>query len=140
MLEEELVTARKKAESIQRVPVAIAAITTNKITAAVVRDVADLPMLVPSLIVTYNANPFTSSFKIRRIGNEGNIPDFEPETGLFIDGAYRSRSGLGLGDLVDIEQVEVLRDPQSTLYGKNLNAGVINNSPFSALNGRCRCL
>lgn len=125
-LEEVVVSARKQAELIQDVPVAVSAITADQMAVAGIRDVADLSSLVPSLAVTSNSNPFTSSFKIRRIGNEGNIPDFEPDTGLFIDGAFRSRSGLGLGDLVDIEHIEVLRGPQSTLYGKNVTAGVVS--------------
>lgn len=125
-LEEVIVSARKQSELIQDVPVAVSAITADQMETAGIRDVGDLTTLVPSLVVTSNSNPFTSSYKIRRIGNEGNIPDFEPDTGLFIDGAFRSRSGLGLGDLVDIEHIEVLRGPQSTLYGKNVTAGVIS--------------
>jgi iron complex outermembrane recepter protein len=118
--------ARKQTESMQDVPVAIAAVTAEQVSAAGIRDVGDLTALVPSLVVTSNSNPFNTSYRIRRIGNEGNIPDFEPDTGLFVDGAYRSRSGLGLGDLADIEQIEVLRGPQSTLYGRNVTAGAIS--------------
>jgi outer membrane receptor protein involved in Fe transport len=126
VLEEIQVMARKQAESMQDVPVAVAAVTAEQVRAAGIRDVGDLTVLVPSLVVTSNSNPFNTSYRIRRIGNEGNIPDFEPDTGLFIDGAYRSRSGLGLGDLADIEQIEVLRGPQSTLYGRNVTAGAIS--------------
>lgn len=125
-LEEVLVVVRKTTESMQDVPVAVSAITAAQVQAAGIRDVGDLTVLVPSLAVTTNSNPFNTSYRIRRIGNEGNIPDFEPDTGLFIDGVYRSRSGLGLGDLADIEQVEVLRGPQSTLYGRNVTAGAIS--------------
>jgi len=126
VLEEIQVMARKQTESMQEVPVAIAAVTAEQMSAAGIRDVGDLTVLVPSLVVTSNSNPFNTSYRIRRIGNEGNIPDFEPDTGLFVDGAYRSRSGLGLGDLADIEQIEVLRGPQSTLYGRNVTAGAIS--------------
>ena len=126
VLEEIQVMARKQSERMQDVPVAVAAVTAEQLSAAGIRDVGDLTTLVPSLVVTSNSNPFNTSYRIRRIGNEGNIPDFEPDTGLFIDGAYRSRSGLGLGDLADIEQIEVLRGPQSTLYGRNVTAGAIS--------------
>lgn len=125
-LEEITVVSRKQAEPLQDVPMAISAVTAQQVADAGIRDVADLTALVPSLVVTTNSNPFNTSYRIRRIGNEGNIPDFEPDTGLFIDGAYRSRSGLGLGDLADIEQIEVLRGPQSTLYGRNVTAGAIS--------------
>jgi iron complex outermembrane recepter protein len=126
VLEEVQVMARKQSEALQDVPIAVSAVTAEQARAAGIRDVADLTTLVPSLVVTSNSNPFNTSYRIRRIGNEGNIPDFEPDTGLFIDGGYRSRSGLGLGDLADIEQIEVLRGPQSTLYGRNVTAGAIN--------------
>ena len=126
VLEEVQVMARKQSEALQDVPMAVSAVTAEQVAAAGIRDVADLTTLVPSLVVTSNSNPFNTSYRIRRIGNEGNIPDFEPDTGLFIDGAYRSRSGLGLGDLADIEQIEVLRGPQSTLYRRNVTAGAIN--------------
>ncbi|HEY5761498.1 MAG TPA: TonB-dependent receptor plug domain-containing protein, partial [Steroidobacter sp.] len=125
-LEEIVVMARKQTEAIQDVPLSVSAVTAEQLTSAGIRDVGDLTVIVPSLIVTSNSNPFNTSYRIRRIGNEGNIPDFEPDTGLFIDGAYRSRSGLGLGDLADIEQIEVLRGPQSTLYGRNVTAGAIS--------------
>ncbi|MET0659905.1 MAG: TonB-dependent receptor [Steroidobacteraceae bacterium] len=125
-LEEVVVSARKQAEAIQDVPLAVSAVTADQVRSAGIRDVGDLTVVVPSLVVTSNSNPFNTSYRIRRIGNEGNIPDFEPDTGLFIDGAYRSRSGLGLGDLADIEQIEVLRGPQSTLYGRNVTAGAIS--------------
>jgi outer membrane receptor protein involved in Fe transport len=124
-LEEIQVLARKQSERLQDVPLALSAVTAEQIEAAGIRDVADLTAVAPSLVVTSNSNPFNTSYRIRRIGNEGNIPDFEPDTGLFIDGAYRSRSGLGLGDLADIEQIEVLRGPQSTLHGRNVTAGAI---------------
>ena len=120
------VMARKQTERLQDVPMAVSAVTAETIQAAGIRDVADLTTVAPSLVVTSNSNPFNTSYRIRRIGNEGNIPDFEPDTGLFIDGAYRSRSGLGLGDLADIEQIEVLRGPQSTLQGRNVTAGAIS--------------
>ncbi len=126
VLEEVVVTAQKRTESMQDVPVAVSALAGDDLLNTGFRDVGDVAAQVPSLIVTSNASPLNTSFRIRRIGNEGNIPTFEPDTALIIDGAFRSRSGLGLGDMVDVQSVEVLKGPQSTLYGKNAGAGVIS--------------
>ncbi|MGJ8686505.1 MAG: TonB-dependent receptor [Spongiibacteraceae bacterium] len=128
MLEEVVVTAQKRTQSLQDVPVAVTAVTAQDLADAGINDVSDLAAQIPSLVVSTNAGPFNTSYRIRGIGNEGNIPTFEPATGLFIDGAFRSRSGLGLGELVDVQSVEVLKGPQSTLYGKNVTAGVISVS------------
>jgi len=81
---------------------------------------------VPSLEIEGNTNPFTTSLRVRGMGNLANIPNFEPAVGLFVDGAYRSRSGVAMGDLLDVERIEVLRGPQSVLYPKNVTAGLIN--------------
>jgi len=105
--------------------VSVSAVGADFMQDAGISDMVDVSVHVPSLTVSTNSSPWNTSYRIRRIGNEGNIPTFEPDTGLFIDGAYRSKSGMGLGDLVDIERIEVLKGPQSTLYGKNVTAGVI---------------
>lgn len=125
-LEEVVVTAQKRSESMQDVPVAVDALSADQLAKVGFRDVDDIAAQVPSLIVTSNLSPLNASFRIRRIGTEGNIPTFEPDTALIIDGAFRSRSGSGLGDLVDVSAVEVLKGPQGTLYGKNASAGVIS--------------
>ena len=70
-------------------------------------------------------NPLHAQFRLRGLGNLGTIPNFEPDVAYFSDGAYRSRSGLGLGDFGDLDRVEILKGPQSTLYGKNATAGVV---------------
>ncbi|WP_295877866.1 TonB-dependent receptor [uncultured Zhongshania sp.] len=126
MLEEVVVTAQKRTQSMQDVPVAVTAVGAQELQDAGINDMTDLSMQVPSLVVSTNTSPFNTSYRIRGIGNEGNIPTFEPATGLFVDGAFKSRSGLGLGELVDVESIEILKGPQSTLYGKNVTAGVIS--------------
>ncbi|HKX55168.1 MAG TPA: TonB-dependent receptor [Xanthomonadales bacterium] len=127
-LEEVVVMAQKRAESMQDVPVAIDALSGEQLDKIGFRDIDDIAAVLPSLTVTSNLSPLNASFRIRRIGNEGNIPTFEPDTALIVDGAFRSRSGLALGELVDIQSVEVLKGPQGTLYGKNASAGVISIS------------
>jgi iron complex outermembrane receptor protein len=126
VIEEVIVSAQKRTESMQDVPVAVTAIGSQELADAGINDISDLSMQVPSLVVSTNTSPFNTSYRIRGIGNEGNIPTFEPATGLFVDGAFKSRSGLGLGELVDVESIEILKGPQSTLYGKNVTAGVIS--------------
>ena len=138
-IEEVTVTAQKRPESLQDVPVAVDALTGDQLEKAGFRDVDDVAAQIPSLIVTSNLSPLNATFRIRRIGNEGNIPTFEPDTALIIDGAFRSRSGIGLGELVDVQSVEVLKGPQSTLYGKNASAGVIivnTEAPSSDFEGK----
>lgn len=128
VLEEVLVTAQKRTESLQDVPVAVTAISGDDLANTGFRDVGDIVALVPSMSMVSSDQPHATTFRVRRIGNDNAIPTFEPAVALYIDGAYRSRSVLGLGDLVEVRSVEVLKGPQSTLYGKNAGAGVISVS------------
>lgn len=125
-VEEIVVTAQKREQALQDVPVAVAAVTAQTLDTAGVTDMKGISQLVPSLKTQESFQPIAQAYRIRGIGSEPSIPTFEPEVGLFIDGVYMPRSGLGVGDLVDVARVEVLSGPQSTLYGKNVNAGVIN--------------
>ncbi|MEH6583844.1 MAG: TonB-dependent receptor [Halioglobus sp.] len=137
-LEEVVVTAQRRAQSLQDVPVAVSAIDGNLLKESGTTDLLNLQMLVPSLTMEQSKGPGFATFRIRGVGNLGNIPNFEPAVGLFIDGAYRSKSGLGVGQLVDVDRVEVLRGPQSTLYGRNVTAGlisVITKRPTDELEG-----
>ena len=124
-LEEVVVTAQKREESLQDVPIAISALSATAIEQAGVQDMFDVAAQVPSLSVQQNTNPMNAQFRLRGVGNLGNIPNFEPAVAYFIDGAFRARSGLALGDLSDLDRIEILKGPQSTLYGKNSTAGVV---------------
>ena len=126
VLEEVVVTAQKREQSLQDVPFSISALSGQDMIDAGLANIFDVANKMPSLEITQNAGPINTSFRIRRIGNEANIPNFAPAVGLFVDGAFKNRSGVGIGALVDLERIEVLRGPQSTLYGKNTSAGVIN--------------
>ena len=125
VIEEITVTAQKRAQSLQDVPIAITALTADQLQSAGVQDMSDISRQVPVLEVQGTINPSMTNFRIRRVGNIGNIPTFEPAVGVFIDGAFRSRAVFGASELVDLDRVEILRGPQSTLYGKNTTAGVI---------------
>ncbi|NEX91381.1 TonB-dependent receptor [Caulobacter sp. 17J65-9] len=125
-VEEIVVTAQKREQALQDVPISVQALTSETLQEAGVVDMKSVSNIVPSLKTQESFQPVAQAYRIRGIGSEPSIPTFEPEVGLFIDGVYMPRSGLGVGDLVDVARVEVLSGPQSTLYGKNVNAGVIN--------------
>ena len=125
ILEEVIVTAQKREQSLQDVPVAVSAFTGQQIQDAGIHDIRSLQLLSTSLNVTQAAASYQTSISIRGIGTSGFNPGLEPSVGVFVDGVYRSRTGTSTGDYADIERIEILRGPQSTLYGKNSSAGVI---------------
>jgi len=125
-LEEIIVTASKREQTLQEVPIAVSVITGDTLEKAQINDVLDLQASIPSLRVVQLQNSGQVNFLIRGFGNGANNPGIEPSVGVFIDGVYRSRSGSALGDMPNVERIEVLRGPQSTLFGKNASAGVIS--------------
>lgn len=126
ILEEITVTATKREKTLQEVPVAVSVTSAETIQKAQVLDILDLQTLVPSLRVTQLQSPGNTNFLIRGFGNGANNVGIEPSVGVFIDGVYRSRSAAAISDLPNLQRVEVLRGPQSTLFGKNASAGVIS--------------
>ena len=125
-LEEIVVTAQRREQSLQDVPMAISAVSGDTLRDAGANGIDGLAALIPSLATVSNNQPLAQSYRIRGLGTDPNIPTFEPSVALFIDGVYMPRTGLGVDDLVDIARIEVLKGPQSTLYGKNATAGVIS--------------
>jgi iron complex outermembrane recepter protein len=121
-----VVTATKREQTLQDVPVAVSVTTAETIERAQIRDLRDLSTVVPSLRVNQLQSSANTNFYIRGFGNGANNAGIEPSVGLFVDGVYRSRSASMITDLPDIQRVEVLRGPQSTLFGKNASAGVIS--------------
>ena len=121
-----VVTATKREQTLQDVPVAVTVTTAQTIERAHIRDIRDLSNLVPSLRVGERQNSANTNFFIRGFGNGANNAGIEPSVGVFIDGVYRSRSAAQISDLPDVDRIEVLRGPQSTLFGKNASAGVIS--------------
>lgn len=125
-IEEVVVTATKREQTLEEVSIAVSVVSAELIREAQINDVLDLQASVPSLRVTQLQTTGNTNFVIRGFGNGANNPGIEPSVGVFIDGVYRSRSASALADLPNLERVEVLRGPQSTLFGKNASAGVIN--------------
>ena len=121
-----IVTASKRAQTLQDTPISVAVATSQQIEQSQIRDLIDLQTLVPSLKVGQLQSSANTNFIIRGFGNGANNAGIEPSVGVFIDGVYRSRSAAQIGDLPNIERVEVLRGPQSTLFGKNASAGIIS--------------
>lgn len=126
VLDEIIVTATKRPQTLFDVPVAVTAYTAQQIQDAQVRDVRDLQLIAPTLSVNSSTGSTQTIFTIRGVGTPGQNTGLEQSVGVFIDGVYRGRPGAALGDLVDISQVEVLRGPQGTLFGRNTSGGVIN--------------
>ena len=125
-LEEIVVTSTKRQTTLQETPVAVSVIQADVLQKAQIQDIKDLQFLVPSLRVTQLQSSGNTNFLIRGFGNGANNAGIEPSVGVFIDGVYRSRTASALADLPNLERIEVLRGPQSTLFGKNASAGVIN--------------
>jgi iron complex outermembrane recepter protein len=121
-----IVTATKRETTLQSIPVAVSVTSADTIAKAQVRDLNDIQTLVPSLRVSQNQSSTNTTFIIRGFGNGANNAGIEPSVAVFIDGIYRSRAGAAIGDLPNLQRVEVLRGPQSTLFGKNASAGVIS--------------
>lgn len=121
-----VVTAQKREQSLQDVPIAVTAVSAQLLQDTGVRDIKDLTLLTPGLIVTSTSNETVTTARIRGIGTVGDNAGLESSVGIVIDGVYRPRNGVSFGDLGELERIEVLKGPQGTLFGKNTSAGVIN--------------
>ncbi len=122
-LEEIIVTATKRAEGLQEVPIAISVMSGQEMSAKGLTKMEDLSMYMPNVHVA-EASAGTQMF-IRGIGSGVNY-GFEQSVGTFVDGVYFGRGRSARGKFLDIERVEVLKGPQSTLFGKNTVAGALN--------------
>ncbi|GGK09235.1 TonB-dependent receptor [Luteimonas terricola] len=120
------VTAQKREEALQDVPISVTVLDEQLIQDTGVRDIKDLQVLVPGLTVTSTQNEAITTARIRGIGTVGDNVGLESSVGVVIDGVYRPRNSVGFGDLGQIERIEVLKGPQGTVFGKNTSAGVIN--------------
>ncbi|MBB4641798.1 TonB-dependent receptor [Rhizorhapis suberifaciens] len=122
-----IVMARRRAEDVQDVPVAVSVVDSRTLESTGSFNVARLTQLQPSLQF-YSSNPRNSAANIRGLGAPFGLTNdgIEQGVGVYIDQVYNSRIAAATFDFLDVEQVEVLRGPQGTLYGKNTTAGAIN--------------
>lgn len=126
-VEELVVTAQKRAQDIQDVPISMTALTSQFIEDSGLTNMLDMSQYTPNVQINAVTDSRSTAIRIRGIGSDGNNAGIDPSVGVFIDGVYQGRNGASaITDFVDIERIEVLRGPQGTLYGKNTAAGAIN--------------
>jgi outer membrane receptor protein involved in Fe transport len=122
-----VVTATRRNETVQDVPIAITAIGAAELQNAGVDNIRDLEQLAPSVQSSTGQSSATgTTIYIRGITTGGDNPGFEPAVGVFIDGVFRSRAGVAISELPELERIEVLRGPQGTLFGRNTSAGALS--------------
>jgi len=122
-----IVTATLRAMDVQDIPLAVTAVAPETLEREGVSDIKTLSSVSPSFnIQSSQTETQGTSIKIRGVGTTGNNTGLESSVGVFIDGVYQSRPGVALGDLVDLERLEILRGPQGTLFGRNTSAGALN--------------
>ena len=121
-----IVTAQKRAERLQDVPLAVSAVSGNQLQTLSINSPMELRYVAPSLNFQGSANVRGEGFSIRGVGTAVFSDTVEQSVGTVVDGVPLARSGQAVADLIDIERVEILRGPQGMLFGKNASAGVIS--------------
>jgi len=140
VLEEVIVTARKRAESMQETPVAISAFSGDKLTEAGIGNLGDLGQVVPNMdVVNGNGTSGKGSIFIRGVGQRNTGIQIDSGVGIYLDDVYIARADGALLDTTDIASVQVLRGPQGTLFGKNTTGGAVlfkTNRPQEKFEGK----
>lgn len=123
-----IVTARKFSERLQSTPIAVTAVSAKDLAARSATDISAIVSIAPSVQVTTGSSGGNNNaqFYIRGVGQADYLPTADPAVGVYVDGVYIARTSGNLFDLADIDQVEVLRGPQGTLFGKNTSGGAIS--------------
>jgi iron complex outermembrane receptor protein len=126
LLEEVIVTARKRQEDSQDVPIAMTALNSDQLEALKIRSLSNLTVGIPNVSLDdVGTVRSTANFSIRGLGINSSIPSIDPTVGVFIDGVYMGQNTGILVDMFDVESVEVLRGPQGTLFGRNVTGGAV---------------
>lgn len=122
-----VVTANGRRQALSNVPLAVSAVSGEQLRHSGAHDIRQLNQLVPSLYVSSTGTEAGAAVaRIRGVGTVGDNPGLEPSVPVFIDGVYRSRTGMSLTELGPVDRIEVLRGPQGTLFGRNASAGLIS--------------
>jgi len=124
-IEELIVTAQKREQSLQDVPISITALSGSEIKKAALTTFMDLQQYAPGMVINNNGDSRVATINLRGVGSSQDAGK-QSSIGIFIDGVFMSRIGQGIGDLLDIERVEILRGPQGTLFGMNTAGGLIH--------------
>jgi iron complex outermembrane recepter protein len=132
-----IVEATLRATNVQDIPLAVTAVSPQQLEQQGVKDITTLASVSPSFSINSSQTESQgTTIRIRGIGTTGNNIGLESAVGVFIDGVYQSRPGVALGDLLDLQQLEILRGPQGTLFGRNTTAGALNvKTAKPSLNG-----
>jgi len=120
-----IVTAQKRPEPLNRTPLAISVVSGDQMEKAGGHDLRDLQVLTPSLFVIADANEAQVTARLRGVGTVGDNPGLDSSVGVVIDGVSRARTATAMSDLGPLDRIEVLKGPQSDVYGKGASAGVI---------------
>lgn len=137
VLEEILVTAQKRAQTLQEVPLAVAVLGADMLEQRNVTNVSELQSLVPNLHVS--TSPFNPVISVRGVGSGGGSRTFEQSVATYVDGVYAGRANQFLNPFFDVERIEVVRGPQGVLFGVNAVAGginIVNKEPADHFEGR----
>ena len=126
MLEEVIVTAQKREQSLQDVPIAVTAFTGERLQESGVRDFFEVANIDPALVVGKSQTSTTQTFSIRGVFTSSQNFGLESSVGLYVDGVYRARQSAMINNVVDIASIEVLRGPQGTLFGRNTPSGAVS--------------
>jgi iron complex outermembrane recepter protein len=125
-LEEVTVTARRRKENLQDVPLTVTAVTASTIEADNIENIADLTSYVPNMKISQDrATSSAINVYIRGVGQSDPLWGFQPGVGVYVDDVYLARPQAALLDVLDVDRLEVLSGPQGTLYGRNTIAGAI---------------
>ncbi len=124
-VQEVIVTAQKREQRLEDVPVAVSVIGAQQLQALGAHSIKDITLLTPGFNATTNADEATTTVRIRGIGSVADNPGLEDAVGIYIDGVYRPRNGVSYNSLGELNDIEVLKGPQGTLFGKNTVAGVV---------------